>query len=755
MPAVVRAPELPTKKELLTLTSRARVLFAVRCARRVQPLFELDHKDSIQKIDGALSAAERCAAGEASDVENTSNEVLIAADYSAQNRSKTGADVAISAALAASAAHGAQFRSPTADDAVAEAVANAAERSYDAVRNHSKRSANVVLELMRGDFNKLQMLANEHGWRDDSIINSDLLGPLWPPPRREPKWSKDGRERMAQFLEEPLSEDPEELAKAVRSLRDQRRKLAASERKARKRVSHLESEQLEANAKLVELAAEKSALEEQAGALEGKQDSLHSRIEDLERKRTELVEKYRELARDGKDMDNTIDKLRSENRQSQVRMESLSSAKDALEVRLRAVNDILSGHESEINRLKTECAKVEVEKENLAQQLDAKQELIGECETQIQALDQELNAISVDLGKARIATAKLEAELRSCNADRDELSRKLKEAEERASRIKLFGLVTTRRGTFLLNICLLVAVIILIITSLSEIAGRQQLLSIVEAEVDARTQFLADNNGNQSAPDQDRHLVKTLHSIRSSIATLIATGGTLPRDSLQEIRQRFRSEIELTRSALDSTTSTGSETERNDDKDLTYQQWGHDAWQLTRLLLVLCTTNSLLALAVMGSGALGSMADAMRRNWTESKITATETNQENGGRPEANSIEGTEQSEPERQTESDPVTPSSVESRIDELFNINAVFLGLVAGFITFLVLKSGRQMFLLQGDGATVPFNPFASALAGLVAGLFTDRAYRLLSVAVDEFYSRSVVVLRMGSQELKDKAK
>ncbi|MVO15781.1 hypothetical protein GO984_08165 [Rhodobacteraceae bacterium CY05] len=53
---------------------------------------------------------------------------------------------------------------------------------------------------------------------------------------------------------------------------------------------------------------------------------------------------------------------------------------------------------------------------------------------------------------------------------------------------------------------------------------------------------------------------------------------------------------------------------------------------------------------------------------------------------------------------------------------------GAVAGFICFLIMKGGKFLFIVQTAGVVLPINPFAAAFAGIVAGLFTERAYLLL---------------------------
>jgi hypothetical protein len=67
--------------------------------------------------------------------------------------------------------------------------------------------------------------------------------------------------------------------------------------------------------------------------------------------------------------------------------------------------------------------------------------------------------------------------------------------------------------------------------------------------------------------------------------------------------------------------------------------------------------------------------------------------------------------------------------------HLPAVFNGLLAGFIAFLVIKGGKFFFIVNvAPESAVFINPFAAAFAGVLAGLFTEKAYRVLSEAADQ---------------------
>lgn len=62
---------------------------------------------------------------------------------------------------------------------------------------------------------------------------------------------------------------------------------------------------------------------------------------------------------------------------------------------------------------------------------------------------------------------------------------------------------------------------------------------------------------------------------------------------------------------------------------------------------------------------------------------------------------------------------------------------GLAAGFITFLAVRGGKSVFLLDADPLLL-INPYNSAFFGLLAGMFTELAYGLLSSLAEEMSGR-----------------
>lgn len=76
--------------------------------------------------------------------------------------------------------------------------------------------------------------------------------------------------------------------------------------------------------------------------------------------------------------------------------------------------------------------------------------------------------------------------------------------------------------------------------------------------------------------------------------------------------------------------------------------------------------------------------------------------------------------------------------RSGNALSLRAFVLGIASGFVTFLVLKGGKSILLFHTPDQMLMFNPYGAAFAGLLAGLFTERAHQILSVVVDDFVER-----------------
>lgn len=72
--------------------------------------------------------------------------------------------------------------------------------------------------------------------------------------------------------------------------------------------------------------------------------------------------------------------------------------------------------------------------------------------------------------------------------------------------------------------------------------------------------------------------------------------------------------------------------------------------------------------------------------------------------------------------------------RDDLKMSIKTIVLGLATGFIVYLGLSGGKQIFILESKKNLLTFNPYSTALVGLLAGLFSHKVYGFLSKLVSK---------------------
>lgn len=64
---------------------------------------------------------------------------------------------------------------------------------------------------------------------------------------------------------------------------------------------------------------------------------------------------------------------------------------------------------------------------------------------------------------------------------------------------------------------------------------------------------------------------------------------------------------------------------------------------------------------------------------------------------------------------------------------LKRVVLGITTGYISFLLIKGGRSLFLLEGTDTLPMMNPYSSALFSLIGGMFTEKFFKLLGDLFD----------------------
>jgi hypothetical protein len=87
--------------------------------------------------------------------------------------------------------------------------------------------------------------------------------------------------------------------------------------------------------------------------------------------------------------------------------------------------------------------------------------------------------------------------------------------------------------------------------------------------------------------------------------------------------------------------------------------------------------------------------------------------------------------------------------RSDETTSVRDFSRGLSSGFICYLGIKGGKYIFLLHAAGETVGFNPYGSAFAGLLVGLFSQKAYETLEMLFSDLTSRIKQAIDKGNEK------
>ncbi len=242
--------------------------------------------------------------------------------------------------------------------------------------------------------------------------------------------------------------------------------------------------------------------------------------------------------------------------------------------------------------------------------------------------------------------------------------------------------------------------------SISEIAARESILSILTGQIASLKAEFVEQNRNVSpilpsqttakaSPTSEVEFIykidhvskqreqlleelKLLETLKRSLQTLTVLGSDNIDFTLREIEKQFRQfnqHIDTPQNVADT-------------KATHVQATTVSAFFLeTSAIFLVLSSDQLLAIAIMACGAIGSMITALRS---------------------------------------------------DRDMTLQALSLGIASGFVVYLAIKGGKQVFLLQTQGEIVAFNPYGSAFAGLLAGLFTERAYQIISTIVDDFAER-----------------
>jgi hypothetical protein len=209
----------PSEGELLALPRRARVAFAARCARRVEPIFTQRWpgapRESVWAVQHAITQAERFANPDVGTGTFDATPAMVAAsaakataDTNVAAQAAQAADAAFTAcatdhganhaAYAAYAAYAAAYAARAAADTSPSAAVYVTVNGAFGAADEALTAAEyfdaypdgapdipvdtdvAALAAMRYDYELLRVAANEEHWTDETPVPPEFFGPLWP-----------------------------------------------------------------------------------------------------------------------------------------------------------------------------------------------------------------------------------------------------------------------------------------------------------------------------------------------------------------------------------------------------------------------------------------------------------------------------------------------------------------------------------------------------------------------------------------------
>lgn len=246
------------------------------------------------------------------------------------------------------------------------------------------------------------------------------------------------------------------------------------------------------------------------------------------------------------------------------------------------------------------------------------------------------------------------------------------------------------------SIILMLQIAVLAIIAISEIAARESVLSMLTGRiVTLKSEFVERNRTEISIPAESGPTdisipVKPESSDRARLLREIESYESLKRGLIFLIAQgSSHPALSLNTIQQFEIYDFTKDWQRQISKDRYERSSNFTSVSYEQFLLL--SSDQLLAIAIMACAAMGAMIAALRGNG---------------------------------------------------LMTLRALTLGIATGFVVYLAIKGGKHVFLLQMQGEIVAFNPYGSAFAGLLAGLFTEKAYQVLTTIVDEFADRLRVV-------------
>ena len=175
------------EKKLSLMPNQACVGFAVRCAKRCQPLYSFLQATSedISAIASAISTAEQVADGRTNvalinDADVEAARAVFTAMEAAKTHRARGAVFAALSTLSACAT----VRSIVNGQSPAECAATGADDAWRAAFHVD--TSRLLVPLIECDLRTLITQAESGGWTEGTPISQSVFGPMWP--ESAPKW---------------------------------------------------------------------------------------------------------------------------------------------------------------------------------------------------------------------------------------------------------------------------------------------------------------------------------------------------------------------------------------------------------------------------------------------------------------------------------------------------------------------------------------------------------------------------------------
>lgn len=371
---------------------------------------------------------------------------------------------------------------------------------------------------------------------------------------------------------------------------------------------------------------------------------------------------------------------------------------------------------SELNRINEQLIAAT---KQIKDTFDERDKLQSAFQKQTEAIkkQEEVAAIQRDqLAKQQEFTAQLQLDLAKVQADLTEQQRQRVEAEQLANDFKrqldfdalrtwgelLGGLNKVSLSGILLGLVCLVlgAAAIGTFMALSEISSRQQYELLLTSNLTHLRDELAKHptEANDPKPNamSNQQRLELYEQNLQDIRQLVIVGAYSESHTLAEIAARTNGR----RGHANPSEGTKSPLKSGDSNATDALKW----WSWLRVW-VHFSSEFLLAMVVVACGTIGALIAAMRTQ---------------GGR-----------------------------ERLTSRALVQNLVMGFSAGFITFFAVRGGKSVFLLHGDAPTFTSNPYTTGFLGLIAGLFTDRAYTVLMKAVDELQKKIEQVITSSNDE------